>query len=403
MSDLYTRKNESTEPPPTGALSGRRFVIQPNLSVRTWPCNAGSRALADYEALANATVITRLSQAGAVLSGSARMAELGFGLAGDTTAQLIADGHNDLGIVTDTMGEARMAAAGVGLFGFKPSYGRVSRCGLIGLVPSMECHGILARHPEQIATALSAMAGPDIGDPSMPDDCACGFDADLPPWSTPFTAAVVGDCMEALTEPERRAFHTGIDQLEKAGFTVKEIRFADYPLFSDTHHAIAAVEASSSAGKYDGVRYGHRSAAGKNWNEMYLNTRSESFGPLIKPFLFQGAYFQFENFAAFENACRLRGRLVRAINDLLGHTDLLVMPTRRPAHDAARAASLAETYTAFKHTLPANVTGQPALQVPGLAMNGQTDIGLQLLGRRLDDARVLSAGVRLLSLVQEGN
>jgi aspartyl-tRNA(Asn)/glutamyl-tRNA(Gln) amidotransferase subunit A len=162
------------------------------------------------------------------------------------------------------------------------------------------------------------------------------------------------------------------------------------------------VEASSSAGKYDGVRYGHRCPSGKNWNEMYLNSRGESFGPLVKPFLFQGAYFQFENYPAFENACRIRGRLVRAAVDLLGQVDLLVSPTRRPAHDPAKSATIDATYEAFLLTLPANVTGQPALQLPALAVGDGADVGVQLTGLRLDDARLLSIGTRLSSKAREG-
>ena len=83
--------------------------------------------------------------------------------------------------------------------------------------------------------------------------------------------------------------------------------------FRTVHHIVGSVEASSSCGKYDGVRYGHRTASAKNWNDMYLKSRAESFGLMIKTYLFQGAYFQFENYAAFENACRIRARLVKEV------------------------------------------------------------------------------------------
>jgi aspartyl-tRNA(Asn)/glutamyl-tRNA(Gln) amidotransferase subunit A len=133
---------------------------------------------------------------------------------------------------------------------------------------------------------------------------------------------------------------------------------------------------------------------------MYLNSRGESFGMLIKTYLFQGAYFQFENYPAFENACRIRRRLVRDIAGLFGNVDLLVLPTRRLKRDAASAATINETYDAFLLTLPANITGQPSLQIPSFVLGDGYDFGLQLIGPRLGDARLLATGMRLSSLAQ---
>jgi aspartyl-tRNA(Asn)/glutamyl-tRNA(Gln) amidotransferase subunit A len=399
MPDIFSYRNASPERRAAGTpLAGLRVALQPNLSVEGWPCAAESRALSGYSALEDATAVTRLTNAGAVLSGSGRMAELGFGLAGDTSAQILTDGLADIALITDTIGEARMAAARAALFGFKPSYGLVSRYGLIGLAPSMECIGLAAADPGHITAALAVMAGADPNDPSIPDDCVAGFCAEPPLTALP-VAGVIQESLESLDAAEREAFDTSLAWLATAGITTRKVRLLEYALCSDAHQVIAAVEASSSAGKYDGVRYGHRSPAGKNWNEMYLNTRAESFGPLIKPFLFQGAYFQFHNYSAFENACRIRGRLVRAAADLLAQVDLLILPTRRPAHDSAQASTIEALYAAFELTLPGNLTGLPVLQVPNPT---DADTGLQLIGRRLDDARLLEIGRHLSSIVREG-
>jgi len=403
MADLFTFSNPSPVPSATsGPLAGLRVVVQPNLSVQGWPCPAGSPALAGYTALSHATVVTRLAQAGAVLAGSSRMAELGLGLAGDTTARVLAEGRADLALINDTIGEARAAAAGAGLFGFKPSWGLVSRCGLTGLVPSMESIGLVAADPAPIIAALAVMAGPDPEDPSIPEDCAAGFRAQQPPLTGVRIAGVIQECVDNMDHTQRNAFEEGLARLGATGVTTRMVNLDQDDLFADVHHIVAAVEASSSAGKYDGVRYGHRSPAGKNWNEMVLNTRSESFGPLIKPFLFQGAYFQFHNYSAFENACRIRGRLVQATSDMLGQVDMLVAPTCRPAHDPARATTIEATYAAFGLTLPANVTGLPVLQVPSPARAPGTDFGLQLIGKRCDDAGLLAIGLALSSAAREG-
>jgi aspartyl-tRNA(Asn)/glutamyl-tRNA(Gln) amidotransferase subunit A len=406
MQEFYTYKNDTPDsrPAASGALAGKRVLVQPNMSVRGWLCNADSQALAGFTPLTDATVVARLTEAGAVLTGSSRMGELGFGLGANTTAALMADAQADVALVCDTLGEARLAAAGAGLFGFKPSYGRISRSGLIGLVPSMECCGFVAADPADILAVLGAIAGADPNDPSMPDDCGLAFNtgaASAAPKAC--TAGVIVESLDLLDAAQRSAFEAGLARLAAIGVTIEELRLPQYPLFRDVHQVIAAVEASSSAGKYDGVRFGHRSRNGKNWNEMYLNTRGEAFGTLIKSFLFQGAYFQFENYPAFENACRLRGRLVQATAELLGKVDLLVSPTRRPAHDPMRATTVTEVYEAFLATLPANVTGLPALHVPGETFDArQPDTGLQLIGARLDDARLLSIGMQLSSTARGG-
>lgn len=402
MADRYTHRQPSPQKNPCqGPLSGRRVVIQPNMSVRDWPCDAGTRALAGYIALQDASAVSRLIASGAALTGSARMAELGFGLAGDTAALLMADGEADLALITDTMGEARLAAARAGFFGFKPSYGIISRFGLIGLVPSMECFGIVAPDPSTIMDALGAMAGPDPHDPSMPDHSASGICADETARQTPVVAGIIKESLDLLDGKARDLFQSQLAHLSDAGLALKEVSLEAYDLFRDVHQVVASVEASSSAGKYDGVRYGHRCPAARNWNDMYLNTRGEAFGPLVKCFLFQGAYFQFEDYPAFETACRIRGRLVRAAEDLLGRVDLLVSPTRRQGHDPFAATTIEDTYQAFLLTLPAGVTGLPALHTPVPAAAGEFAPGIQLVGRRWDDARLLSFGQRLLPAAQE--
>jgi len=395
--DIFTYKNVPQQPVKGGPLAGKRVVIQPNMCARGWLTDAGSRALEGFIALEDGTVVARLREAGAALVGSTRMGELGFGLKGDTGAQAIAAGEADAALITDTMGEARIAAAAYGLFAFKASFGVISRFGLVGLVPSMESWGVLARDPEDIIAVMRAIAGKDENDPSMPDEEPPDLSNIGGRLMKGQTAGVIKECLGGLSVEEMRLFQTGLERLEQAGLTMQEVSFEDFGLFRAVHNVIGSVEASSSAGKYDGVRYGHRAAPAKNWNEMYLNTRGESFGTLIKEYLFQGAYFQFENYRAFENACRIRGRLVRGVAMATENIDVLVLPTRRLAHDAAGASTVGETYDAFSLALPANITGQPALHVPSFARGPEGDMGMQLAAPRLADAGLLEIGKVLAS------
>lgn len=399
--DPFTRRPAS---PPQGGtegpLAGKTVAVRPDLSVRRRLTDAGSKALAGFRAVEDATVVARLKAAGASLAGSTRMAELGFGINGETLPQVLTAGQADLGIVTDTLGEARMAACMAGWFGFKPSYGVISRFGLVGLVPSMECIGVLAREPADLAAVLAVMAGQDEQDFSMSPDPPPGLgDLQACP-GPPGRVGVPRECHASLDPSEAEAFARALETLSEAGFEVHDVSLTGFDLFPVVHQIIGSVEASSAAGKYDGVRYGFRADSAGNWNEMYLRSRAGAFGTRIKAFLFQGAHFQFEDYPAFERACVLRRRLVEETDELFGRADLLALPTRHHEPDPFRAETVRDTYAAFRLTLAASVAGLPALHVPGLNLDAGTDLGLQLVGPRLGDARVLAAGMTLSPHIQ---
>lgn len=400
---LFAYRNPSADAPcASGALHGMRLAVPANLLVRGWPTRAGSMALENYTALEDATVVERLQSAGACLAGITRTSELGFGLGGDCAAAALAANGIEAALLNDTLGEARLAAAQAGAVGFKPSWGIVSRWGLIGLIPSMESLGILARKPDTIARVLGVMAGPDTNDFSMrtetPDFSAPAGKAP----EGPRRAVVLRESLALLNAEESKAFRGTLDRIQSAGLSVKEVSLPDFDLFRVAHQVVGSVEASSSAGKFDSVRYGHRAAKTENWNEMYLKSRGESFGPLLKSFLFQGAYFQFKNYEAFEKACGLRRRLVEAVESLFAEAEVIALPTRRAAADATKARTVTEVYDAFAFTLPANVAGLPAVSLPGGTRSGSAAPGLQLIGKSLTDGHLLALATHLLSTVQGG-
>lgn len=384
-----------------GPLRGISIAIQPNMSVCGWPTEAGSVALKGFTAIEDATVIERLKKSGATLVGSARMSELGLGLNGDTAGHILAEGRADVVLMTDMMGEGRIAAARFGAYGFKPTNGIVSRFGLIGLVPSMECFTILSHNAEAIKTVMAVIEGYDERDFSMDDGGRTGFDPSAGSIKSIQSIGVVKECVESLDTNESRAFLKGVETLRTQGFAISEVSLPDFHLYRHVHHIVGAVEASSSCGKYDGVRYGHRTATAKNWNDMYLKSRGESFGLLMKTYLFQGAYFQFENYTAFEKAGRIRARMVKDMNALFHGVDGLAFPTRRGRwHDEAASESVGDIYHECAFTLPANVMGLPAIQIPGFILDEKTDSGLQIMGPRLSDGPLLSLATRLSSTSQ---
>ncbi|MGC9328498.1 MAG: amidase family protein, partial [Candidatus Hinthialibacter sp.] len=331
---------------------------------------------------------------GASLLGSVRMAELGFGLDGDAVAQAFTEEKCDVALAADAMGEARVSASLAGAFGFKPSWGIVSRFGLIGWAPSMECYGIAARSINDISLVMNEIVFNDRRDPSMIQSQLPDFTKMNEP-DRVTTVGVVRELFEAMTDEETQAMRSALSMLEQSGIRIQETSLPDFELSRTVHQIIGAVEASSSAGKYDGVRYGHRTENSDNWNEMYLQSRAESFSLTMKSYLFQGAYFQFQDYPSFENACRLRRRLVNHTKKLFDEVDVLVFPTRRVHANNEEPSTVDAVYDSFAYTLFANVVGLPSITIPGFVRSGEEDLGFQLVGDYLDDVRLLSLADRL--------
>lgn len=385
-----------------GPLAGQPLLIRPDISVSGWLTDAGSRALEGFHAVFDATVVKRLKAAGAVFTGSARMAELGFGVNGDTMAAFLSADRNSAGLMTDILGEARMAACAAGCWGFKPSWGLLSRYGLAGLIPSMECIGILASGPDVIADLMAVMVGPDENDASMSADPPPDFTDLTRPADKLLRIGVPRECRKHLAPPAASAFDKALNALTASRLETIEVNLPEFGLFAPVHHVIAATEASSAAGKYDGVRYGFRAEGTRNWNEMYLTTRAGAFGSRIKALLFQGAYFQFQDYPAFENACALRRRLTGEMHALFQQIDLMAMPIRNAGPDPFEAETIEDTYAAFGLTLAASLAGLPALSIPGMCIDGATDFGLQLIAPSMADAALLAAGMMLSTRTQGG-
>ena len=391
MTDNCYAYHEVTEQSSSEAGKSRlRVTVQSNMSVKGWPTDAGSLALEKYVALEDSALIENLKKAHVTIPGSTRMAELGFGIAGDAASVIIKEDSVDACLVTDTLGEARHTAAMSATIGFKPSYGICSRYGLIGLVPSMECTGVVARDIDVIAVLMQAMSLKDQRDISMLTSGIPDFTLVAARKNSITRLGIIREVNEHLEENEREALTSALSRMSECGLEVVEISIPDFSLIPSVHAVIAATEASSAAGKYDGVRYGHRAAGTSNWNEMYLKSRAESFGILLKSFLFQGAYYQFKNYEAFEDACRIRRRLLCQAHTAFEGVGAFVLPTRRLHHDAAAATTVSQVYDAFSLTAMASLLGFPAVSIPGFVAAGNVDCGLQIVAPYLHDVEILA-------------
>ena len=395
-SEIFTYQSTPLPPGPDGPMAGISVAMDPNISVARWPTHAQSLALENYVALEDASLVGRLRKAGATFKGRTAMAELGLGLDNDTGGDAITSGLAHVVLKTDTTGEARMTAAIAGCYGFKPSYGLISRCGIMGLVPSMEGCGILSNSLETISKTARTMAGADERDPSMD---LSGIDRAMEKFrhpenfqDGPLTVGVIREWGNTSKD-----FEQTVKALGKTGAKIEDVAIQDAPLARRVHNIIGTVEASSSAGRFDSVRYGHRTAASaKNWNEMYIKSRGEAFGPLVKAYLFQGGYFQYKAYTAFLDACRIRARLVASLEKAFETVDLIILPVSvSPAPTFEKPKTITGLYDAFSLTLLANLTGNPAVTLPGSVNGNDGSFALQLMGGRFDDARLLALAARV--------
>ncbi len=387
MDSIFIYRKAEASGRDAGPLKGLKIAISSNIPIQGELSEAGSQALAGFTALEDAAVVARLTQNGATLVGATQVSEFGLGLLQNAAGEAIVSGEATAELALDLAGEVRLAAARASLWGFKPSYGLIPRLGIAGLIPSMEACGILTSTPGDIRNIVKAIAGPDERDFSQPAQSAPDFSyAGIDPEKV--SLGFIEETVKDMPAAAHDAFEEEIYELQKAGFAVRKLSLPEYPLFRLVHSVVGSVEASSSAGRYDSVRYGRRAPGAKNWNEMYLQSRGASFGALLKSYLIQGAFFQFEQYSAYDDACRIRARLLHETQKLFEQIDFLVGPAQNPV--AGRSPdTLAGFYDQVAHTLLANVTGGPALYVPP---SGPGRPGVELVGALGADARLLDLG-----------
>jgi aspartyl-tRNA(Asn)/glutamyl-tRNA(Gln) amidotransferase subunit A len=301
MDSIFYYQNPQTPAAEGGELSGLKIMVQPNLSAAGWPCDAGSKALSNYKALEDATIIRKLCQAGAALTGSSCMSEFGFGLQNSRAAEALRQ-KMEMPSWYGPDGEPRGSSKAP----FAASSPATCLMSISGYRPD-SIDGKLRDSPviKIIRDVLKAVSGPDERDFAVPDGAAPDFS---PPMINPpeTCIGVLKEARQLLSPDQESMFASSLEELKKAGFSLREVCLPEFDLFSLVHNIAGSVEASSCAGRYDSVRYGQRAPGAKNWNDMYLQSRGAAFGTLVKSYLIQGAYFQFEKYDSFEDACRIR-------------------------------------------------------------------------------------------------
>ncbi len=401
-------------------LGGIPIAIKDNICMKDEPTRCASRMLETFRSPYDATSVTRLRAAGAIPFGRTNMDEFAMGSAGENSAfgatmnpvdpqhvpggsssgsaAAVAGGMAIAALGSDTGGSIRQPASHCGIVGMKPTYGRISRYGLVAFASSLDQIGPLTQNVEDAATLLNALCGHDAKDSTSASEPTEDFTAGL---GRSIAGCRIGMPKEYLSSGNDASVSAAMEQSIKAltalGAEVEEISLPHAEAVVAAYYIIACAEASSNLARFDGVRYGYRAADISGLEELYSRTRETGFGPEVKRRIILGTYVLSSGFydAYYTKAQKVRSLIAGDFTAAFDKVDFIlgpVAPTPAPKlHDAGMTPL--QTYLSDIYTIPANLAGLPAISIP-CPQPGSLPTGIQLLAphfRETDLLRIASA------------
>jgi aspartyl-tRNA(Asn)/glutamyl-tRNA(Gln) amidotransferase subunit A len=382
--------------------------------------SCGSKMLDNFVAPYDATVVERLREAGTIMLGKTNMDEFAMGSSNETSyygpvrnpwdlrrvpggssggsAAAVAARLVPAATGTDTGGSIRQPAALAGITGLKPTYGRVSRYGMIAFASSLDQAGVLARTAEDAALLLAAMGGHDPRDSTSVDvpvpDYAAGLDESL----QGLRIGLVEEFMDEGLDPDNAAaLEAALKVLEGLGAKLHRISLPNIGLSVPTYYVVAPAECSSNLSRFDGVRFGHRAEAPRDLEDLYKRSRGEGFGAEVKRRIMTGTYVLSAGYydAYYLKAQRVRQLIAADFNRAFESVDVIVGPTSpTPAFElGAKMDDPVTMYLNDIYTIGVNLAGLPGLSAPCGFVNG-LPVGLQIIGRAFDEGRILNVAHR---------
>ena len=397
-------------------LGGVPVGIKDVMSTRGVRSTAGSKILENYIPPYDCTAVARLEAAGAVVLGKMNCDEFAMGSSNENSAYGPVRNPRDLSRVpggssggsaaavaadmavatlgSDTGGSIRQPASFCGVVGLMPTYGRVSRYGLIAFASSLDHIGPLTKTVKDAATVLRTIAGRDPMDSTSADVPVPDYIADL---DKPVRGMKLGVAKEyfgeGLDDEVRQAVEAAIDKLKGLGCEIVPVSLPHTPYAIPTYYLIATAEASSNLARYDGVRYSHRARGVKTLSEMYRRSRDEGFGAEVKRRIMLGTYALSAGYydAYYLKAQKVRTLLTRDFDEAFRKVDAIVTPTSPTAafRLGEKSNDPLAMYLADIYTVTADLAGIPGISVPCGETKENLPIGLQILGKHFDEASIL--------------
>ncbi len=408
---------ETIEPDGDGPLSELTVAVKDNISTAGVTTTCGSAMLEDYVPPYDATVVSKIKAAGGTIVGKTNMDEFGMGGTTETSAfgptenpaapghvpggssggsaAAVAAGEADVAIGSDTGGSVRNPAAFCGVVGIKPTYGLVSRYGLVAYANSLEQIGPLANTVEDAARLLDVISGPDGNDGTTNDGGAdSAYAAAADGEIDTLTVGVITDLLEGADDRVVDVFDDRIDALEAAGATIEEVSLDSLEHAVQAYYVIAMSEASSNLARFDGVRYGTSGGSDGNWNESFAAAREAGFGPEVKRRILLGTYALSAGYhdKYYKKAQDARAWVKQDFDEAFESVDVLASPTM-PVLPPALGESLSDPlqlYLMDANTVPVNLANLPAISVPAGTADDRP-VGLQLIGPKFGEETIIRA------------
>jgi len=395
----------------SGPLAGTPFGVKDNIAVRRFRLTCGSRMLRDFVSPYTATAVERLQKAGAVVAGKTNLDEFGMGSSTENSAlretknpwdprrvpggssggsaAAVAAGIVPFALGSDTGGSIRQPAAFCGVYGLKPTWGSVSRFGLVAYASSLEVIGIVSKTVDTASQAFEVMRGQDpLDHSSLPWQPQPRKDGRL-------RIHVPRECATVpMHEDVTKAFEKTRSMLRDLGHTLEEVSFPTFEHVVSSYYVIATAEASANLARFDGVRYGHRTASSDNPEQMTLASRNEGFGDEVKLRILLGTYVLRSGFQDeyYMRAQKIRTAIRMDFEKAFAGADLVLMPVY-PVPPFARGSADSDPFSqklADIFTCSANLAGLPAMSFPASVENG-LPIGMQFLAPPFAEDLLLSA------------
>jgi len=397
-------------------LGGVPVGIKDVMSTRSLRTTAGSKILENYIPPYDCTAVARMEAAGAMVLGKMNCDEFAMGSSNENSAYHPVRNPRDLNCVpggssggsaaavaadmavvalgSDTGGSIRQPASFCGVVGLMPTYGRVSRWGLIAFASSLDHIGPLAKTVKDAAVVLRTIAGRDPMDSTSAEVPVPDYLAEL---EKPVRGVKLGVAKEyfgeGLDDEVRQAVEAAIDKLKGLGCEIVPVSLPHTPYAIPTYYLIATAEASANLARFDGVRYGHRARGMKTLSEMYRRSRDEGFGAEVKRRIMLGTYALSAGYydAYYLKAQKVRTLLTRDFDEAFRKVDAIVTPTSPTAafRLGEKSNDPLAMYLADIYTVTADLAGIPGISVPCGETKEKLPIGLQILGKHFDEATIL--------------